>query len=1732
MTRTTASVGLADERGIALIAVLIAVTMLLLLSLPFAVAMSRGADAATHAIEQVTAEQLSASVREDLLSLAAQGHGVLDATPMFDDRTEYPDAPSNTFKELQLSGRARFGGEVYDLQRFLPLNAGSPLLFANVLGLTARLAADFTSDATSIALDDATKLPDTGVVWLDHEVIRYGQKQGSTLRDLTRSMFVERGFMRAADHETVKETALVLDWRCVLAAAWSFDGRTGGTCKVRHPLRDPRELSEVEASGFGGFTAGELDLLSAAFHGETELLSAPTYGRPERLFADVAPPYGRELVVKGALSLGAGSVVRLRNLKTNAAEFGLVMSSSSKPVPREILLPSEFRLFLLYPVTQEFPAIDSVVEPLLPATVNINTAGDNVLAAIFAHVRHGLDVRVHNSDGNQRPKPQPPVSFSDAHAIADQIVSMRSGNGGHEGAAFAGWQEVAERIFRPRFQATTDFSARSRWIDFYRNLLTGRDSAIEMGTAALCFQSGPLVGYRAAASLQRSAVAPGIAARHERTGTAVTLPGFLLQKPFDTQEQLEEAFRLDQRSAFFLTTPVNTSSTGATDPGNEPASRATAHVVGMAFPELGLGSPRFPSRDRVATGITLSPSSVPPSGQGSVGGHEAFSMSLDPRGHDVSREGPFLCRNTGPRENTPPPAPAQTHKLTHPFTTTGGFAGRFAASFWAEPESLGAATLFDYSDGNRERNRMAMFVRDGNLVYEVLDEAGLDPLPNRSPAGVPRTAGGWRLPLNELSLPARTPVHISVSASSNRPGDLSVAIDGIARGKVNYRTHLTAPVAVMDPSIRPSGSRPGNFASNDPLFIDLQVDSVEGFPPMGVVRVGIELFEYSEVQGNTLRCRFRDSLGGRSRRQSPREMRIDLKPGGGLDPAVDFNKAGEQNRDLEVFPEHPVGSEVELYGYSLPIAQDTLVQVGETRTNGVLGGFALARAYIQNGRPIALVPPQGPPIQLGTGLDINYTGDINLVDPPKLGVDLVVMPPAPADAPKEILEAFSVSGGFALLVQRRLGFTPPLGVIGTSVEVGGMELVWYAARQGAKLTGVRRAASLPAMDNQDGQIGREIFDGTARQFVTDWDVTTQPRGAPRPASYDLFPQLCVFVVPISFPVQNADSLADPAETHTSEFLQFFPPGAPEDTEWVRYDQIFDRRHIVRSNRAAWGQMFFALTTQRAAEQVQIERGGSSQAQYPWPLTVAESWGTIEATSGYIGYVPQLEASYPEIGRVRAALGFRGEPFTQTSSHPQPNSTVLPVHRMQLHWGNFGGMTGRPGRLDRVALVAGSTASGINRPVVEWHTVHWSVRRFTPDYIQQDRPPAELLGLDPFQLVAFQEAVGHPFLGPARDNRQIDMRSMDRLVKFPSGELPAAFCESVHFGAAVGGGEGLRGIIDEIDITDHLAADLVIDEAFREDSQTFKVSPFGEVRAQGLWVGGQDYSAALPATGGLVQIDGEVLAYQTGQDGTFQIAKNGRGLIGSEPRGHDRGARLRFLTQRPCAILTAAVGSRDDKLPIQAMSGLPSRMGTVLLGRTELLHYTWVRAAGQQVTLEMPRFWPPGEDGNSAASHGLFRGRFGTTPVAASAGEPVISFPFRSWDRHVERSDDPEQAYFQLTTREAPVFFRSLQWTEETSDINVDVVCLVRADGRSQFRDEPGKAPMLWQFTRNAGDDKPSLLSVQATQLEVRFAVVYKPGCLDLASFRAHGWKTAPRIKDVRIDYEGEGRVLAERTVSR
>ena len=47
-------------------------------------------------------------------------------------------------------------------------------------------------------------------------------------------------------------------------------------------------------------------------------------------------------------------------------------------------------------------------------------------------------------------------------------------------------------------------------------------------------------------------------------------------------------------------------------------------------------------------------------------------------------------------------------------------------------------------------------------------------------------------------------------------------------------------------------------------------------------------------------------------------------------------------------------------------------------------------------------------------------------------------------------------------------------------------------------------------------------------------------------------------------------------------------------------------------------------------------------------------------------------------------------------------------------------------------------------------------------------------------------------------------------------------------------------------------------------------------------------------------------------------------------------------------------------------------------------------------------------------------------------------------------------------------------------------------------------------------------------IEARFQAVYLEGALDPGVWISQGWKTAPVVKNLRMFYEGEGRILKER----
>ena len=427
------------------------------------------------------------------------------------------------------------------------------------------------------------------------------------------------------------------------------------------------------------------------------------------------------------------------------------------------------------------------------------------------------------------------------------------------------------------------------------------------------------------------------------------------------------------------------------DPGTNPPSRAVAHLLPMAMPDLGFGEPRFPSKDGNADSFTPAPSHTPFSySQNRVlAAEESMWTSYHPEGRDTAQEGPYEMRTSGPRAGGgEPPAPPRTgpraHQPSFPYTVGGGLVGPHAVSFWFRPRDSNDQMLFDLSEDERDRNRITIKIEENELVFEVMDEAGLDDdiaAIQRVRTSPERTAGTWRVPLIDIDLQSDTWYHVNLSAMGNRPGQMTLLVDGVPRNGPELRTHLSKPI----PSYIPP-STPGPFWQNTTKYLDIMVEDTEGFPDRGVLRIGLELFEYTSKTAGSFSCQFgrgdpvNNTVGGRVARMRLQEYvpRIPTNASTGR-PLINIEEiTGGAN--ILVAPPHEAGSSVELYGYSVPVYRDFTVQVGSGTLQSALGAFAVARV-INDKTPIGIPLPMGGEFPLGHGLDADEVVDIDLGDP-------------------------------------------------------------------------------------------------------------------------------------------------------------------------------------------------------------------------------------------------------------------------------------------------------------------------------------------------------------------------------------------------------------------------------------------------------------------------------------------------------------------------------------------------------------------------------------------------------------------------------------------------------------------------------------------------------------------------------------------------------------------------------
>jgi hypothetical protein len=212
----------------------------------------------------------------------------------------------------------------------------------------------------------------------------------------------------------------------------------------------------------------------------------------------------------------------------------------------------------------------------------------------------------------------------------------------------------------------------------------------------------------------------------------------------------------------------------------------------------------------------------------------------------------------------------------------------------------------------------------------------------------------------------------------------------------------------------------------------------------------------------------------------------------------------------------------------------------------------------------------------------------------------------------------------------------------------------------------------------------------------------------------------------------------------------------------------------------------------------------------------------------------------------------------------------------------------------------------------------------------------------------------------------------------------------------------------------------------------------------LLVGAQAPAPTLEGTPGhdadvgILSLGGELIVFRgTRVDGNNRIALERcvRGALGTKARAHPPGATGHLLFDLPVSALSGTLNRDANSIPLVHARNWP-REGLVRVvgpSTAELVHYTALNGTD----LLMPGAMDADE---SVRDRGLFRGRFGTTPLDHERESLVVWQPFRHWDRYTGRRvederdfggfhDHPESSYLELGKRARGALWQRVTWVE-------------------------------------------------------------------------------------------------------
>jgi hypothetical protein len=589
------------------------------------------------------------------------------------------------------------------------------------------------------------------------------------------------------------------------------------------------------------------------------------------------------------------------------------------------------------------------------------------------------------------------------------------------------------------------------------------------------------------------------------------------------------------------------------------------------------------------------------------------------------------------------------------------------------------------------------------------------------------------------------------------------------------------------------------------------------------------------------------------------------------------------------------------------------------------------------------------------------------------------------------------------------------------------------------------------------------------------------------------------------------------------------------TEWVRYNAIVAQgpeNHLVRASKFAFNRVVDYLA----------ETHPLLQAAQNWNDRIFQI-GFEVGQGTYATGAPAYQELLADLNRedpyspADNRLAFRGALQTASVAHAAAEGVrpVFRVWRDAVEWGQV-----RPGRFDEVTLL--EAAGGANR-TSDSHTINygWSTGP-VEDWGSQVSHVALMTDLDREIEVPERRRYDVDPEDPApeliaRFKELFETREADRMVKFPSGELPAGDPGRLFLGREKGAEGGPPGaLIDEVRLwsyedpdPDLSTAEVVLEERLaRGEENAIDLHEDAFCTSRGVF---RDpfLEAFLPVEefpedAFYVLIGDEVIACK-GRDisgaRNLTLVEGGRGALGTEAGAHEAGEPLTLLPWLVVSKLRGAISESEAEVRVDDVTGFP-RSGFVVID-DEVLGYTSVTGSGKGGALQVPRYLQPERTDSEDRPAGAFRGRYGTLPEYHEQETLVLWLPHRYPDWYAPEADFPELGCFEVTVPARRAWFDRFTWREENdgNEALASLVAQVRILGRGDFSGDPEEDPDLFFFDKPTEDGTAHLLGRQGDLLEARFFVRYLQGALDPVDMNSNGWKRAPTLELVGVEYLGE-----------